>query len=181
MCWTVCGRTPPISLLSIKESVFFAERKTSQISICAKEKSRCVSGSNLYSIVNPIFRFGLLFSSAIFSIFGLPNNCQIVAPAALPIAATIDMVNVINIWVEFPMLSFTLSPPIKATAFSAETKKKPRHQQAPRLSCKYQEKESRSFDGLVSWFLSHLSFVGRLHFPVLCFRSDRTYFVQRNN
>ena len=74
-------------------------------------------------MINPIFRFGLLFSSAIFSTFGLPNDCQIVAPAALPIAATIDMVNVINIWVEFPMLSFILSPPIKATVFSAEMKR----------------------------------------------------------
>lgn len=74
-------------------------------------------------MINPIFRFGLLFSSAIFSTFGLPNDCQIVAPAALPIAATIDMVNVINIWVEFPMLSFILSPPIKETAFSAEMKR----------------------------------------------------------
>lgn len=74
-------------------------------------------------MINPIFRFGLLFSSAIFSTFGLPNDCQIVAPAALPIAATIDMVNVINIWVEFLMLSFILSPPIKATVFSAEMKR----------------------------------------------------------
>ena len=38
-------------------------------------------------------------------------------------AATIDVVNVISSWVGFPKLSFILSPPIKATAFSAETKK----------------------------------------------------------
>lgn len=71
-------------------------------------------------MINPVFRFGLLFFSAVFSVFGLPNDCQIVASAVLPIVITTDMVNIINIWIEFPMLSFVLSPPTKGTVFSAE-------------------------------------------------------------
>lgn len=39
------------------------------------------------STINPIFRFGFSFSLAISSTFGFPNDCHIVAPAAVPICS----------------------------------------------------------------------------------------------
>lgn len=75
------------------------------------------------SMINPIFRFGFSFSLAISSTFGFPNDCQIVAPAAVPIAATIDVVKVINNCVECFTFTFTLSPPIKGVVKLAKTKR----------------------------------------------------------